>query len=459
MKELPDKQTLESWDDTYVWHPFTPHAVYREEEPLMIVGAEGHYLIDIDGERYLDGVASIWCNAFGHRNPRVDAAVREQLEQFAHATYLGHASAPGVVLAKRLVELAPEGLTKVFYSDNGSTASEIALKMAYQYWQQVDDGAHAQRRKMLALTNAYNGDTIGAVSVGGIDLFHAKFRDLLFETVRGPSPYCYRCPLGKQRESCGVACLDRVTNLIEAHADELAAVIMEPGMQGAGGIIVYPEGFLRRVREVTEAHGILLILDEVAVGMGRSGAMFACEREGVTPDLLCLAKMLTNGYLPLAATLTTQRVFDAFVAPPEEGKTFYHGHTFTGNALGAAAALATLDIFEQDDVLAQLPDKIEHLHAQVCRLERWPQIGDVRTFGLCAGLELVADPDTREPFDPGERRGYNVCRHARELGVFLRPLSDVLVLMPPLSITHDEITLLVDALEHGLRSEFGEPDA
>ena len=230
-------------------------------------------------------------------------------------------------------------------------------------------------------------------------------------------------------------------------------------MQGAGGIITYPPGFLRRVREVTAAHDVFLILDEVAVGMGRSGAMFACEREGVVPDFLCLAKMLTNGYMPLAATLTHQRVFDGFVAPPEQGKTFYHGHTFTGNALGAAAALATLDVFEDEDLLAQLPAKIEHLHAEVARLDAWPQIGDIRRYGLCAGLELVADPDTKAPFPPAQRRGYNVCRHARDLGVFLRPLTDVLVLMPPLTITHDEITLLVDALAHGLEREFGAPDA
>ncbi len=452
--DLPPRQTLEEWDDTYVWHPFTPHAVYREEEPLMIVAGEGNYLIDADGERYLDGVASIWCNAFGHRRPEVDAAVHKQLDRIAHSTYLGHSGAPGVQLAKRLVELAPDGLTKVFYSDNGSTASEIALKMAYQYWQQIDDGARSDKRKFLALTNAYNGDTIGAVSVGGVDLFHAKFRDLLFDTVRGPSPYCYRCPLGLERPTCDVACLTKMTNLIEEHADQLAGVIMEPGMQGAGGIITYPKGYLQRVREVTEANDVFLILDEVAVGMGRSGQMFACGREGVTPDFLCLAKMLTNGYMPLSATLTTERVYQGFVAPPEEAKTFYHGHTFTGNALGAAAALATLDIFETDDVFEHLPHKISHLTEEVGRLADHPHIGDIRQFGLCAGLELVEDRTTQEPFDPAERRAYNICRHARDKGVFLRPLGDVLVLMPPLSITHDEITQLVDALEYGLHKEF-----
>lgn len=452
---LPDRQTLEAWDDAYVWHPFTPHAIYREEEPLMVVEAQGHYLIDADGSRYLDGVSSIWCNALGHRHPRVDAALHAQVDKLAHSTFLGHASAPAVMLAKRLVELAPKGLSRVFYSDNGSTATEIALKMAYQYWQQVEDGRRANKRKILALTNAYNGDTLGAVSVGGIDLFHAKFRDLLFETVRGPSPYCYRCPLGLVRASCQTACLDQLVALIEAHKDELAAVIMEPGMQGAGGMIVYPPEFLRTMREVTARHDIFLILDEVAVGVGRSGAMFACEREGVVPDFLCVAKMLTNGYLPMAATLTTERVFEGFVAPAHEGKTFYHGHTFTGNALGAAVALATLEVLtEEGGVLGQVDAKIARLGELLERFERFEQVGQVRQFGLGAGIELVQDRATKAPFDASERRAYKVCRYARERGVFVRPLGDVLVVMPPLTITDEELELLVDALVYGLEREF-----
>ncbi|MEM1348064.1 MAG: adenosylmethionine--8-amino-7-oxononanoate transaminase [Myxococcota bacterium] len=451
-----DLETLEAWDDQYVWHPFTPHAVYRDEEPLMVVAGEGNYLIDADGGRYLDGVASIWCNAVGHRHPVVDQAVKDQLGRIAHSTFLGHSGAKGVELARELVLRSPEGLTKVFFSDNGSTSAEIAMKMAYQYWGQVEDGKYNHKRKFLALNNGYNGDTIGAVSAGGVALFHAKFRDLVFETVRAPSPYCYRCPMGVDQASCQSECLEETVRLIEEHADELVAVIMEPGMQGAGGIITYPEGFLRRVREVTAKHDVFLILDEVAVGMGRSGKMFACEHEGVTPDFLCTAKMLTNGYMPLAATLTTDRVYAGFVAPPEQGKTFYHGHTFTGNALGAAAALATLQVYEDEQILEQLPEKIEHLHAQVQRLSEHPHIGSIRTFGLCAGLELVADRETKEPFDAALRHSYKICRYARDCGVFLRPLGDVLVLMPPLSVTRDEITLLVDALEYGLAKQLGE---
>lgn len=451
----PSVEELIAWDDRYVWHPFTPHAVYRAEEPVTIVAGEGNYLVDVEGRRLLDGVASIWCNTFGHRHPKIDAAIVAQLGKIAHATFLGNATAPAIVLAKRLVELAPEGLERVFFSDNGSTATEIAMKMAYQYWQQVDGGKHAQKRRFLALKNAYNGDTIGAVSTGGVDLFHAKFRDLLFDVVRAPSPYCYRCPLGLERASCAEACLRELLALIEAHAGELAAVIMEPGMQGAGGIITYPPGFLAAVREATTRHNVLLILDEVAVGMGRTGAMFACEREGVSPDMLCLAKMLTGGYLPLAATLTTQRLFDAFVAPPEEARTFFHGHTFTGNPLAAAAALATLDIFEEEQVLDGLGEKIARLTARLEQLEGLAHVGEVRQIGLAAGIELVADRDTKAPFDPAARVGYRVCRAARDRGVFLRPLGDVLVIMPPLSITLDEIDLLVESIAYGINQTLG----
>ena len=444
-----DPQTLRQWDQAHVWHPFTPHSVYAQDQPLMVVAGEGNYLIDAQGRRYLDGVSSIWCSALGHRHPGVDAAVQAQLGRIAHATFLGNASAPGVVLARRLAMLEPLSLNKVFFSDNGSTATEIALKMAYQYFQQ--NGA-PQKRGFLALTNAYNGDTLGAVSVGGIDLFHAKFRDLLFDTVRGPSPYCYRCPMGKQPETCQTECLTRVVRLIEEHAHELAGVILEPGLQGAGGMITYPEGFLRTVREVTQAHDVFLILDEVAVGMGRSGEMFACVEHGVEPDFLCIAKMLTNGYMPLAATLTTQRVFDGFLGAPEQARTFFHGHTFTGNALGAAAALATLDAYEDEDILEGVRAKRAHLSQELERFWALDVVGDVRQYGLAAGIELVQARASRQPWPAARRVGHAVCMHARELGVFVRPLGDVLVLMPPLSITREEITVLVDALIDGVKA-------
>src|SRR5262245_9230565 len=448
---LPDKTQLEAWDDAHLWHPFTPHSVYRDEDPLLVVGGEGHYLIDSHGNKSPHGVATLRSNLSGHRHPQIDAAFRAQLDRIAHATLLGHASAPAVELAKRLADLAPKGLTRVFFSDDGSTAVEVALKMALQFWQQTGGGRQSQRRTFVTLGLAYHGDTVGSVSLGGIDLFHERYRPLLFQTVRAPAPYCYRCPLGLERATCGLACVDELERIVVAEGDRVAAIVLESGMQGAAGMVVQPETFLRRARGIADRVGALLVLDEVATGFGRSGHMFACETEGVAPDLLCLGKGITGGYLPMAATLTTERIFEAFKGPPAEGRTFFHGHTYTGNALASAAALATLDIFEQDHVLEQLPAKIERLSVELRRLRNLRAVGEVRQFGLAAGVDLVADRNTKEPYPASERRGMRVCRAARTRGVFLRPLGDVIVLMPPLSITDQEITQLVDAIEFGIR--------
>jgi adenosylmethionine-8-amino-7-oxononanoate aminotransferase len=449
-KSTPDRDALAAADDAHVWHPFTPHSVYRSEDPLMVVAGEGNYLVDADGRRYLDGVASLWCNLFGHRKAEIDDAIRDQLGRIAHSTFLGNASAPAVLLAERLVRIAPEGLSRVFFSDDGSTAVEVALKIALQFWQQHEGGRERRRTVFVTLGNAYHGDTVGSVSLGGIPLFHERYAPLLFETVRAPSPYCYRCPLGLSRDSCAVRCADELERLILEHGDRVAAVVLEPGVQGAAGMVVLPDGFLRRAADAASRVGALLILDEVAVGFGRSGRMFACEREGVAPDLLCLAKGLTGGYLPMAATLATERVFEAFLGPPEEGRTFFHGHTYTGNQLAAAAAHAVLDVFERERVLDALGPKIELLGRELERLRALEPVGDVRQFGLAAGVELVADRATRAPYPAAERRGMKVCAAAGRRGVFLRPLGDTIVLMPPLSITHDEIRTLVEAVEGGI---------
>lgn len=438
-------------DDAHVWHPFTPHSAYRGDDPLMIVAGEVHYLVDADGRRYLDGVSSLWCNLFGHRRPEIDAAIVEQLGRIAHSTFLGNASEPAVRLAKRLVDLAPNGLTRVFFSDNGSTAVEVALKIALQYWQQHDGGRERQRTIFVTLGNAYHGDTVGAVSLGGIPLFHERYGPLLFETARAHSPYCYRCPLGLESSTCRTECATEIERLVAEHGDRIAAVVLEPGMQGAAGMITLPDGYLRRAADAARRVGALLVLDEVAVGFGRSGSMFACEREDVAPDILCLAKGLTGGYLPMSATLTTERIFEAFLGEPSDGRTFFHGHTYTGNQLAAAAAHATLDIFEHERILERLPRTIERFHTELERLRDHPHVGDIRRFGLAAGVELVADRATKAPFEPSERRGMRICGAAKERGVFLRPLGDTVVLMPPLSIADDEIVAIVDALEHGIR--------
>ena len=351
---------MKTWDHQHLWHPFTPLADWAAADPLIIERAEGVYLYDTDGRRYLDGVSSLWCNVHGHRHPTLDAALREQLDKVAHTTLLGVSHPTAIALARRLTEVAPEGLTRVFFSDDGATAVEVALKMAFQYWRQKDN-PEPRRTRFLALGNAYHGDTLGDVSVGGVERFHAMFGPLLFPVLRAPSPHCYRCPLGLERPECATACLNEVEKLLEAHPGEVAAVVVEPLVQGAAGMIVHPEGYLRGLRELTRKHGTLLIADEVAVGFGRTGTLFACQQEQVAPDFLCLAKGITGGYLPLAATLTTEEVYSAFFGTAADGKTFYHGHTYGGNPLGAAVALASLRVFEEEQTLARLRPKIARL--------------------------------------------------------------------------------------------------
>lgn len=451
-----DRQTLVEMDQQFVWHPFTPHSVYSDEAPLMVVRGEGNYLIDADGSRYLDGVSSIWCNVFGHRKAEIDDAIAKQLTQIAHSTFLGNASAPGVELAAELVRVTPESLRRVFYSDSGSTAVEVALKIALQYWQQVPIEGGKKRTRFVTLRDAYHGDTVGSVSLGGMELFHARYGSLLFETIEIPSPYCSRCPLGLERSTCETACIKEAVDIIQQHGDEIAGLFIEPAVQGAAGMIVQPEGYLLQVCEAVREAGGLVIFDEVAVGFGRSGkSLFACEIEGFVPDILCLAKGLTGGYLPLAATLTTEGIFEAFLGRPEEGKTFYHGHTYTGNALASAAALATLELMNAPDFLPGLREREAWFGEAIQRLSDNPWVGDIRRWGLMAGVELVKDQKTGQAFESAERIGAKVCIAARQYGVFLRPLGDTLIFVPPLSIEKEEIDLLVDAAHKSILDVLG----
>jgi len=407
---------LAAADRTHLWHPFTQQRGWEREQPLIVDRAEGTDLIDVEGRRYIDGVSSLWCNVHGHRHPRIDAALREQLERVSHSTMLGLSHRPGIELARRLVELAPPGLTRVFYSDSGSTATEVALKMAFQYWRQRGD---ERRSKFVALRMAYHGDTIGSVSVGGIDLFHSLYRPLLFDTLKA--------------EPGDPADMGR---LLAAHEGEVAAVIMEPLVQGAAGMLVHPDGYLRAVRELCDRHGALLILDEVATGFGRTGRMFACEHEGVAPDLLCLAKGITGGYLPLAATLASERVYEGFLGEFEEFRTFFHGHTYTGNPLACSAALATLDVFEEERTLERLAPKIELLAELLEPLCAHPAVREVRRCGFMTGIELVEHPLP-------VRIGHRVTLEARTRGAIIRPLGDTIVLMPPLSIAEADLRRLL----------------
>jgi adenosylmethionine-8-amino-7-oxononanoate aminotransferase len=406
-------------DRDHLWHPFTQQQGWVEEEPLTIVRAEGSDLIDSDGRRYVDGVSSLWCNVHGHRHPGIDAAVREQLDSVAHSTMLGLSHPGAAELAAKLVELAPPGLSRVFYSESGSTATEIALKMAFQF-QQQRGGQHRRRTSFVHLREAYHGDTIGSVSVGGIDLFHATYRPLLFQTHAA--------------EPGDAADLERI---LSCHEEEIAALIVEPLVQGAAGMLVHPPGYLREARELCDRFGVLMICDEVATGFGRTGTMFACEQEGVEPDLLCLAKGLTGGYMPLAATMATERIYAGFLGAPEEGRTFFHGHTYTGNPLACAAALASLAAFEEERTLERLQPKIALLGELLESVEAMPEVAEVRRRGTMVGIDLGTH-------DPALRLGHQVALEARKRGAVIRPLGDVVVLMPPLAISEADLRRLVE---------------
>jgi adenosylmethionine---8-amino-7-oxononanoate aminotransferase len=401
-------------DHQHLWHPFTQQQGWTEEEPLVIVGGEGCHLIDAEGRRYLDGHSSLWCNVHGHRHPAIDAAIREQVDRVSHSTMLGLSHPWAIELATRLVAIAPPGLSRVFYSDSGATAAEIAIKMAFQYHQQRG-GEDARRTSFVHLREGYHGDTIGSVSVGGIDLFHATYKPLLFPTHMAEP---------------GDA--DDMERILAAYGRDVSAVIVEPLVQGAGGMLVHPPGYLRAVRELCDEYGVLLICDEVAVGFGRTGTMFACEQEDVAPDFLCLAKGITGGYLPLAATLTTEAVYEGFLGAPEEFRTFFHGHTYTGNPLACAAALASLDVFESEQTIERLQPKIALFDELLEGVLAMPEVTEIRHKGFMAGIDLG-------PWDPALRIGHRVTEAARERGAIVRPLGNTVVLVPPLAISEAEL--------------------
>ena len=418
---------------SHVWHPFTQMRGFDGEGAPVIESAQGVWLTDTQGRRYIDGVSSLWCNVHGHGHPHIDDAVRDQLSRVAHSTMLGLSHPGAEELADRLVAIAPGSrrwragpLSRVFYSDSGSTAVEVALKMAFQYWQQAAKPQPA-RTKFVCLENSYHGDTVGSVSVGGIDLFHSMYRPLLFDA--------YRVPAGD------VAALDEV---LSKHRNEIAAVVVEPLVQGAAGMLLQPSGYLRAVRGLCDAHKVFLVCDEVATGFGRTGRMFACEHEGVVPDFLCLAKGLTGGYMPLAATLTTKRVYEGFLGRYEEFKTFFHGHTYTGNPLACAAAIASLELFEQERTLERLQDRIALLDQLLAELvEPLPYVKEIRRMGFMCGIELASH-------GPFERMGHRVTLEARARGVIVRPLGDVVVLMPPLSMEADVLEELVEVVSDSI---------
>jgi len=433
---------IEHKDKEYIWHPFTQMQEWVSQPQMIIEAAEGIQLIDSDGNKYYDGVSSLWVNLHGHRHPTIDKAIIDQLGKVAHTTMLGLINVPASQLAEELMAVVPKGLTKLFYSDDGSTAVEVAIKMAYQYWQLK---GQTKKKKFITLANAYHGDTVGTVSVGGIDLFHRIFDSLLFKSIQAPCPSCYHCTLSSDRTQCGMACIDEVEKILVEQHGEIAAMIVEPLVQAAAGMLTQPKGYLKRLRELTEKYNVLFLVDEVATGFGRTGKMFACDQEDISPDLMMVAKGITGGYLPLAATFMTDEIYNAFLGDSQQ-RTFFHGHSYTGNPLCCAAGLANLQIFREENVIAGLEAKITAAHSKLAAFTQLKHVGEARQQGLMVGIELAENPAKKIPFSWDKAMGAKVCKKAREYGLIIRPIGSVVVFMPPLISTVAEIEHMLDII-------------
>lgn len=432
----------------HIWHPFTQMARFDSEPPLVIESAYRNTLVAADGREYIDGVSSLWSIIHGHSHPHIVEAIQRQAADLQHSTLLGIGHNKAIEFSDRLVKHLPEGLVWTYFSSDGASAVEVSLKMAVQYW--ANQG-RPERHRIVSLDMAYHGDTIGTASIGGEGRFRDPYQSLLFEPLRVPNPYHYRCQLCASAAKCTLSCLSPLATLLEERGDEIAAVIVEPRVQGAAGMIVAPEGHLATVRRLCDTHGILLIADEVATGFGRTGEMFACQLEGVTPDIMTLGKGITGGYLPLSATVTTKAVYDCFYDLSDHGKTLFHGHTYAGNPICCAAGIASLEVFENTSVLESARSRARDLDKLLRdRFSEHPHVGEIRQQGLMVGLELVRDRATQVPFAPDIMVAAKACLAARDRGVFLRPLGDIIVIMPPLSIEEHELSQIVAAAEYGL---------
>jgi len=427
-------------DLRYVWHPYTQMKDCREFPPILIERAKGAKLYDSKGRFYYDTISSWWCNVHGHNHPRIKLAIKKQIDRLEHVLFAGFTHKPAVQLAEKLIRISPPNLAKVFFSDDGSTAVETALKMSFQYWQNT---GKKTKTKFVSLDYGYHGDTIGAMSVSGVDLFNEVFKPLFFPSFKVPSPYCYRCPAGKNRRSCMLECIEPLEALIANRRREIAAIILEPLVMAAGGMIVYPLEYLVKAAQIAKKHGVHLVLDEIATGFGRTGRMFACQHADIQPDFMCLSKGITSGYLPLGATLTTDRIYKAFYADYKKRKTFYHGHTYTANPLSCSAALAGLEIFEKEKTLKKLATLIPVFHAGMDKFKKLPAVGDVRYIGMIGAVELVKDKKTKKPFSFNERIGLKVYKEGLKRNLILRPLGSIIYLYPPLSIKDRELRYIL----------------
>lgn len=428
-------------DLKYVWHPDTQMKDYENENPIIIEKGKGVYVWDTDGNKYIDAVASWWVNTLGHSNPRLNKALIKQAEKIEHILLAGFSHVPAIELAEELIKLSADNLTKVFYSDNGSTAVEVALKMAFQYWLQT---GKPEKKKFVALKNSYHGDTLGAVSVGGVDIFYKIFKPLLFDVFQAESPYCYKCSLCSDKDSCSVDCIRYVEEIFEKHHNEIAAMVVEPLVQGAAGMRMYPALYLTKLAELCKKYNILLIDDEVAMGFGRTGKMFAYEHAEIQPDIVCLAKGITAGYMPLAVTLATDEIFNAFYDDYNKHKTFFHGHSFTGNPLACALAVENLKIFKEEKIIKNLQPKIKVFEKELQKLNELKHVGEVRSTGMIGAVEIVEDKISKKLFDSKLRIGKKVYDEALKLGAILRPMGNIIYFIPPYVITEEEIKQLIE---------------
>ncbi|MED9853259.1 MAG: adenosylmethionine--8-amino-7-oxononanoate transaminase [Succiniclasticum sp.] len=447
--------TLNKWeelDKKYIWHPFTQMKGWLEAPQLVIDHGEGVRLYDTEGREYLDAISSLWVNIHGHRRKEINDAIIAELNKVEHSTLLGLINEPSAELAEKLVEVTPAGLNKVFYSDDGSTAVEAAIKIAFQYWNYA---GHPEKKDFINLGDSYHGDTVGAVSVGNVEVFHKAYKPLLFGTHRVTCPSFYHSKLGLSSEKEFLAyLLTELEDYLQEHASHTAAMIIEPLCQCAAGMLMQPEGYIKGVRELTKKYNVLLIVDEVAVGFGRTGAMYACDREQVLPDMMCLSKGISAGYLPLGATMVTDEIYNAFLGEPTEYKTFYHGHSYTGNNLACAAGLASLKIFAKDQVITGLPPKIAMLQQHFAKMGEMEFVGDARQCGMLGGIELMADKAKKIPFNARLQMAGGICQNARKYGLIIRNIGDVIVVMPPLVSTPAEIDEMMSRLEKSMEEIF-----
>jgi len=436
---------MKSWqkrDLQHIWHPCSQMKDYEAFPPIVIERGKGAYLYDLDGKSYLDAVSSWWVNLFGHSNDRINQAIREQIGKLEHVIFANFSHQPAIELAEEICRITPAGLNKVFFADNGSSAVEVALKMSFHYHQQT---GHPGKTRFAAITDAYHGETLGALSMGDLDLYSSIYKPLMLHTLKAAGPDCYRCPYDKSRDHCDAECFADLERVLLAHHEEICGIIIEPLVQCAAGMKIYPPRYLRKLRDLCTRYNIHLIADEIAVGFGRTGMMFACNHADISPDIMCLSKGLTAGYMPLSLVVTTDELYGAFYGEYTELKAFMHSHSYTGNAMGCAVACEVLRIFRDEDVLAKNAVKSDMIGEKVARrMAGHPYIGEYRRLGMISALELVEDRATKRPFDWKNRVGYGIYRIALEKGVLLRPLGNVIYFMPPYVVEEEDIDLMVD---------------